>query len=287
MKKPGIFLILVISTLLTGCSNESKEFSQDQVANATNLKEKAVVEDLSQYFKGYDASFLIYDKNKNEYIIHNEAKSQKRVSPCSTFKIVNSLVGLEANVLVDENTTFAWDGTQYPNDAWNKDQTLASAVSSSAFWYFQKVASSVGREKMQSYLDNIGYGNKDISGGITQFWQQSSLKISPREQVEVLKRIYAYQIPISKKNIDTVKKILVLSKDNNAVLSGKTGSGLKSSRFVQQGQDDHYVIGWFVGYLEKNNNVYFFATNIEADKNAMGSMAKEITLKILKDKGLL
>ena len=140
---------------------------------------------------------------------------------------------------------------------------------------------------MQNHLNKVNYGNKDISGGINQFWEQSSLKISPREQVEMLKRIYTYQIPISKENVDIVKKILVLSKENGAVLSGKTGSGLKGNgRFIPQGADDGYIIGWFIGYIERDNNVYYFATNIEGEKDANGGKAKEITLKILKEKKL-
>lgn len=248
--------------------------------------EKVKAEDLSKYFVGYEGCFVLFDKNNNEYTVFNEPKSQKQVSPCSTFKVVNALVGLETKVLTDENTTFKWDGTIYSNRAWNNDQTLSSAISNSTFWYFQQNASKIGLDRMQDYLNRINYGNKNLSGGITEFWQQSALKISPREQVEILKRIYAYQVPISKTNIDIVKKVLVLSNENGTALSGKTGSGLKNGKFLPQGKDDEYVNGWFIGYVERNNNVYFFATNIEADKKATGSVAKDITLRILKDKAL-
>lgn len=276
MKKVGFLLCIIFILFTVGCSNTSVNLTKN---------EKISKEDLSGYFAGYDSCFVLFDQNKNEYSIYNEPKSQKQVSPCSTFKIMNALIGLESKILADENTTFKWDGTDYYNEVWNKDQTLASAITNSTFWYFQKSASKVGADSMQSYLNKVGYGNKDISGGITQFWEQSSLLISPKEQVEMLRRIYSYQIPISKRNIDIVKKILVLSKENGAVLSGKTGSGLKGSgRFIQQGSDDGYIIGWFVGYVEKDSNVYYFAVNIEGEKDAYGGKAKEITLKILQDK---
>ncbi len=280
MKKVVLLICIIVTVLATGCRNSNTS------ANL-NKDEKIFKEDLGSYFTGYDGCFVLFDQNKNEYLIYNESKSQKQVSPCSTFKIMNALIGLETKVLTDENTTFKWDGTAYQNEAWNKDQTLATAITNSTFWYFQQNASKVGSDRMQSYIDKVDYGNKDISGGITQFWEQSSLKISPREQVEMLKRIYTYQMPISKGNIDIVKKILVLSKENGATLSGKTGSGLKDvGRFIPQGIEDGYVIGWFIGYVEKDDNVYYFATNIEGEKDAYGGKAKEITLEILKDKKL-
>ena len=136
---------------------------------------------------------------------------------------------------------------------------------------------------MQDYLDKINYGNKDISGGITKFWLQSSLKISAKEQVDILRQFYDDLLPFSKRNIDIVKEIIVQSEDQGAKLSGKTGSGSKTN-------SDKNINGWFVGYVEKDEDVYFFATNIEANdssnKNVGGQEAKEITLKILKDKGI-
>ena len=280
MKKVAFLICAIVTVLATGCSNGNTSVSSSK-------NEKILKEDLSSYFTGYDGCFVLFDQNKNEYSIYNEPKSQKQVSPCSTFKIMNALIGLETKVLTDQNTIFKWDGTAYQNEAWNKDQTLAAAITNSTFWYFQQNASKVGSDRMQSYIDKVDYGNKDISGGITQFWEQSSLKISPREQVEILKRIYTYQIPISKGNIDIVKRILVLSKENGATLSGKTGSGLKGiGSFIPQGTEDGYIIGWFIGYVERDNNVYYFATNIEGEKDAYGGKAKEITLKILKDKKL-
>lgn len=275
--RKALTVILIFSILISsGCSNISN-FS-------SNLKNKKVTEeDLSKYFTGYEGCFVLFDKNKNEYVIYNQPKSKKQVSPCSTFKIVNSLIGLETKVLEDENTTFKWNGTKYPIESWNKDQTLKTAVSNSAVWYFVYIVSQVGEEKMQDYLTKFNYGNKDISGGLTKFWLQSSLKISPMEQVDVLRKFYDYQLPASKKNVDIVKNVITLSNENGIKLSGKTGSGGSSI-------SDKYINGWFVGYVEKDKNVYIFATNIEttnsSDKNAGGWVAKEITLKILKDKKL-
>ena len=244
--------------------------------------------DLSNHFTGYDGAFVLLDKNNNEFIIHNKEKTHKRVSPCSTFKIVNALIGLDAGVLTDENTLFSWDGSDYKSKIWNQDQQLSSAIVNSTFWYFQENARRIGSDKMQDYINRLDYGNKDISGGLTQFWEQSSLKISPIEQVKILSKIYSYNTPFSQRNVDIIKNILVISNENRNILSGKTGSGLKDSgRFITKNQDDGYVIGWFIGVVENENNTYFFATNIEGDKNAYGGKARAITLKILKEMGIL
>lgn len=237
-----------------------------------------IYEDLNTYFAGYDGCFVLYNPENNIYTIHNKDKSIKRLSPNSTFKIYNSLIGLESGVLKDENTMFKWDGRSYNIESWNRDHTLASAFANSVVWYYKMVASQIGEKKMQEYVDKIVYGNKDISGGIDKFWLQSSVEISPMEQVELLRKMYYYKLPFAKENIDIVKKIMILSSENDTVFRGKTGSGAK---------DNEYINGWFVGYVELEGKVYFFATNIEADKNAGGKQAKEITIRILKDKDLL
>ncbi|MBC8059774.1 MAG: class D beta-lactamase, partial [Clostridiaceae bacterium] len=232
MKMLEFLLFAFVLTSMIGCSNVIKESSVKNSSNpSTELKEsnevieKVINEELDKYFTGFDGCFVLFDQNKGEYSIYNEAKSKKEISPCSTFKIVNSLIGLETNILQGESTTFKWDGTKYQIESWNKDQTLKSAVSNSVVWYFQKVSSQVGKEKMQEYINKFNYGNKDISGGLTNFWLQSSLKISPKEQVDMLRKFYEYQLPASKANIDIVKNVITLSNENGIKLSGKTGSG--------------------------------------------------------------
>lgn len=271
-------LIILVLPLLIGCVNTSKDTSSNSSQEVKKDNEKTEIiseQDLSKYFSGYNGCFLLFDQKKGEYIIFNKAKSEKQISPCSTFKIVNSLIGLETNVLEDENTTFNWDGTKYPIEDWNKDQSLSNAVANSVVWYFQIVASKVGEERIKDYINKIGYGNEDISGGITKFWLQSSLKISPREQVDMLKNMYNYKLPFLKRNVDIVKKVLKISEKDGIILSGKTGSGTIENKGVN---------GWFTGYVERDDNVFFFATNIEAEDKANGVIAKEITMQILKDK---
>jgi beta-lactamase class D len=274
--KKIILLTVLLLTAAASYARTSNSFDQKN--------EKVKVEDLSNYFAGFNGCFIIYNSSDG-YTVYNKEKCVKRIAPCSTFKVINSLVGLETRVVADENTVFKWDGTKYPIEAWNKDLDMASAIKISAFWYYQLIAKGAGESQMQLYLNKLGYGNADISGGITMFWQQSSLKISPKEQVDILYNIYNYKAPFSKRNIDILKKIIRLDTKNNSILYGKTGSGYSAARFLPL-PGDELVNGWFIGFVEKDNNAYFFAANIEAEKNAAGYKAKEITLNILKDKNI-
>ena len=173
---PRVIIGLVLITLIyigykgiiqVQNSKNNKDTNTQQTSNTNSLKQKKeatyVYEDLSAYFAGYDGCFVLYDPENNAYKIHNKEKSTKRLSPNSTFKIYNSLIGLESGVLKDENTMFKWDGTKYEIESWNRDHTLASAISNSVVWYYKKLASQVGEKTMQEYIDKIGYGNKDIS----------------------------------------------------------------------------------------------------------------------------
>ena len=236
--------------------------------------------EVEKYFAGFSGTFVLYDEANDRYTIFNEPQSGKRLSPCSTFKIYNSLIGLETGVLDQEDvyTLVKWAGTEYTFPAWNHDQTLASATRDSVVWYFQDLAKKIGAERMQANLDKIGYGNRDISGGLTTFWLRSSLQISALEQVDLLHKMYAGQLPVSATNVEVVKRNITLSDDNGRRLMGKTGSGLA---------DGKWKLGWFVGCAEYNGQRYFFAVNIEAEDGAYGGKAREIAKSILKDLGIL
>jgi len=275
----GIWGILLF--LLFGCfmlTNPKGTSEAAQTGKPPKLNQNIVYEDLSRYFQGYDGTFVLMDMEKDHYQVYNNVNSQKRVSPDSTYKIISSLVGLETGVLTDKNTQLKWDGTLYPFEPWNKDQTLASAIAFSVSWYFQEADAMVGKTRIENYLKQIGYGNYDLSGGIHDFWIESSLEISPLEQVDMLKKLYTYKMPFSRRNVDIVKNLIKVSEQDKVALYGKTGTGIVNGNSIN---------GWFVGYVESNGHVYIFAANIQGKEGADGANAKNITLSILKDKNIL
>ena len=230
--------------------------------------------DLSTYFGEYEGSFVLYDLENDAWSIHDMEHATLRVAPNSTYKIYDALFGLEEEIITPENSFIAWNGETYPFEAWNADQTLQSAMNSSVNWYFESVDEQLGAANISNYIEEIGYGNENISGDFSTYWMESSLKISPIEQVELLTRLQNNSLGFAPENINAVKDAICLCASDAGTFYGKTGTGRVD------GQD---VNGWFIGYIETVDNTYFFATNIGADSDATGGNATEITMSILSD----
>jgi beta-lactamase class D len=257
-------LIVFILFMVTACSPSTPQ--------RTAIEE--VKPEMGKYFEGFDGAFVLYDLNGNRYVRYNSQRCAERLLPASTFKIMTALIGLETGIIPDENYVIPWDGTQYENSTWNQDHTLKTAFQNSVVWYYQEVARRIGRERMQQYIDTVGYGNQDMTGNLDSFWLDGAIRISADEQVEFLKKLYQDDLLFSSRSMALVKEIMLLESDKVHQLSGKTGSGLA----------DNLYIGWFVGYEEVNENVYFFATNITStDPETNGHKAKQISQEILKD----
>ena len=240
---------------------------------------------LNNQFKNTTGAFVLSDLKNKQNLRYNKERCNQRFSPESTFKIPNSLIALETGVIKDENIVTTYDKEKHPAESWwpktwSQDHNLRSAIKNSVVWYYQEIAKKVGKDNYNKYLKQFQYGNEDVSGLIDQFWLSSSLQISPNEEVEFLKRFYKGELAVSKRTTDIVKDILVLEKTDDYKLSGKTG--------LSSQQDDGKRLGWFVGYLEKKDDVYFFATNLEdTSREALIPKRLEITKRILRELGLI
>jgi len=261
-----VFLQIPMMAVLAGTDDDSFSFQADSV----------LYTDLSNFFRGFEGSFVLYDLEAGVYTIHNRDMSVTRVSPNSTYKIFSALIALDTGVLDRDNTVQTWDGTVHSFEAWNQNQNLASAMQYSTNWYFQNMDVQIGVGELYRYLSQLAYGNTNLSGGITDFWIESSLRISPVEQVRVLRDFYQSNTIFEAAHIDTVKDVLRLSENSGAVLSGKTGTGIVNG---------HFTNGWFIGYVENADGTFIFATYIQG-ADAGGSVAAGITLEILEDKGI-
>lgn len=275
----GSFIGKIALVLLLGCLVlTNAKLATSEAQTGSNEQASTVYEDLSSFFDGYDGTFVLLDLEKDHYSIYNKVNSEKRISPDSTYKIVSSLMGLENHVISLADNRIVWDGTSYLIEQWNRDQTLTSAMQYSVNWYFQRLDAAAGKGRIESSLRTIGYGNHDLSGGIHDFWIESSLKISPIEQVEILKRLYNDELPFSRENIGFVKDTIKVFAQDGVALYGKTGTGDVNGKLIN---------GWFVGWVERQGKVFVFATNIQASDRADGANAKKITVEILKNKGIL
>ena len=272
-------IVLLVAVLVNGCGGTPAVTAPGRPGPAATPAAE-VKPEWQAYFQGNTGAFVLYDLNRNRYARYDPARCATRFLPASTFKILNSLIGLETGVIPDENYVIKWDGTHYDIAAWNQDHTLKTAIRDSAVWYYQELARRVGSEKMQHYVDAAGYGNRDISGPLDAFWLEGGLRISADEQVEFLKRLYRGELPFSQRSMDIVKEILVLEQSGDYRFSGKTGSVQRVTPHV----------GWFVGYLEAKGDVYIFALNDESanpDGFATGEQAKKFAWSLLQSEGLV
>jgi len=253
MKTKLTLLVLLISSSL---------FSQN-----SKLELKIEFINLNQHYKSFAGSFVLLDLKSGDYKIYNDSISKTRYSPCSTFKIANSLIGLESGVAMDENYIIKYDSIKNPSEPWMlekepfkywmQDHTLKTAIKNSVVWYYQEMARRIGKENMTKHLNQMDYGNNDISSGIDNFWLCGSLKVSAREQVDFLNKLYKKQLPgFSSKNVEIVKSIMLYESNRKYKLYGKTGGG-----------DcwENKVVGWFVGFVETDAAKYAFAMNILVD----------------------
>ena len=274
-KLKGLTAFILIAILILGLTPFISTYAADESRYQwKSSSENISYVDFSKYFGKYEGSFVLYDLENDIWSIHDIEHATLRVAPDSTYKIYDALFGLEEGVITPEDSFIAWNGKNYPFETWNSDQTLQSAMTSSVNWYFQAIDEQLASTNIRNYIQQIGYGNENVSGRLSTYWLESSLKISPVEQVKLLTKLQNNSLGFSSENINAVKDAICLSSSDAGTFYGKTGTGRVD------GQD---VNGWFIGYIETADNTYFFATNIGADSDATGGNATEITMSILSD----
>lgn len=301
MKKVKGIATVLLSVMIAGCSNANSEQQEDNgvaieqqtaeenqnIQSTEIVKENEIsvvtdnIVDYSEYFQGISGCAVIYDESSNTYSLYNKEKCEKEVSPLSTFKIVSALAGLENNVLESQTSTMEYSGVKYPIDTWNSNLTLKEAFEASCVWYFRQVVDMVGQEDIHAMLKEIQYGNCDISewnGSETNplpelngFWLDSSLEISPKQQVVTLNYIFGSDNNYNADSLEELKGIMYIAELDNGCLYGKTGSGADGK-------------AWFVCFMEKDDNKIYCAIYLDDIQNKeaiSGNKAKEIAISIL------
>lgn len=221
---------------------------------------------LGRYFEGENGCFILYDANKGKIIdLYNPSHCSKRVSPESTFKIALSLMAFDKKV-IKQDSVFKWDGVKRGLPAWDQDQTPYTWLKNSAIWVSQRITPVLGKNAINNYLKIFNYGNQDFSGdpgknnGLTTAWLSSSLKISGYEQIQFLENLFFNKLSVSQKAMINTKSNMYLETSNNGwKLYGKTGTEFKPIQAING--KNSLQGGWFVGFVEKNNENYIFVFN--------------------------
>ncbi|ANE48683.1 beta-lactamase [Paenibacillus swuensis] len=235
-------------------------------SNAGNAESKRLQVD--HLFQTTDGTIVIKNLRTDKTYTYNPERSETRYTPESSFKIPNALIGLEEQAVADEYEVKRWDGVVRAFETWNRDHSLASAMRQSAIWFYQDLARYIGPVAMQRHVDEMQYGNRDISGGIDTFWLNSSLKISAREQVDFIEDLVEETLPVQKQHMKTVKRMMIAEEQDEYTVHGKTGTRLSDMG-----------LGWFVGYVETDKDTWVFATNVDSS----GTVARNITMDCLED----
>jgi beta-lactamase class D len=248
--------------------------------------------DFAKVFEGRDGCFELYDLRANELVVRfNPDRCAQRTSPCSTFKVPLALMAFDDGILVSESTSMKWDGKKRSRDVWNRDQTAKTWMQNSVVWFSQRLTPMLGMDKVKSYLAGFDYGNQDMTGGLTIAWLDSSLAISPDEQMTFWRRFWREELPISKHAFVVTKKITFVEKSSAGwTLHGKTGSG-GADAIGPNGDASLWTIGWFVGHVSRGDREYLFVTSYTdplapSDGRTPGGIARDITKQILKSMGL-
>lgn len=257
-------LLFAASLFLSGCASKNSA--------RTNLER-----DWSSHFGEFDGCLVIYDATADTFTRYNPRRAAKRFGPCSTFKIPNSLIALDAGILDDAEDVFRWDGVVRDRTELNRDHSLRSAYQNSVVWYYQEIARRVGESRMAEYLKKFDYGNLDMSGGLTEFWLNSSLKISADEQVRFLNDLRLRRLPISEHAMSVMlDDVMIADKGTGWIYRGKTGS----AKIEGSG------LGWWVGMVERGDRAWVFAANMNGP-DGYGPKVRRIVEGILREEQIL
>ncbi len=245
-------LTLAVSCFLSSCTRQQDAEQRD---------------DFKKYYDSFqvEGSFVLLDHSSARTLFYNQSQFNEPFSPASTFKICNSLIGLQTGVIPDENYVIPWDSV-VRNPLWDADHDMKTAFQNSTVWYYQEVARRVGSVRMKHWLDAAHYGNADTTGGLDSFWLSGGLRISPKQQIEFLKALHDYTLPFSKRSIDIVKKMMIVKDTLGYVVRAKTGWGIHGAQDV----------GWFVGYVESKDKLYYFANCVQIKSDVLNDVKRAI-----------
>lgn len=222
--------------------------------------------------RGVSGTALILDEQANHYLVFDRTRAQTPFIPASTFKVFNALVALDTGAVKDEYEVIRWDGVTREFDGWNRDHSLASAMQFSAVWFYQEMARRAGAQRMQKWLDKVGYGNRDISTGIDNFWlTDGSMRINAMQQIDFLRRLAHGELPFSPRAQEAVRRITIVAAAPDYIEHRKTGWG------GRRDASNHRVdLGWYVGWIERGGRRWFFALNIDMPQGGDDTPKREI-----------
>lgn len=250
-------LKLSLITLVTLVSFKSTESLPITKVSSSNDEPERIVESKLQDLlveANVSGVIVLYDFNQKKMYSNNFQEASIARIPASTFKIPNTLIGLEIGIIDPDSTVFVWDKQPRALKNWEQDLTIKDAFHYSCVPCYQEVARNIGVLSMNQYITQFDYGNMVVdSTSIDSFWLSGPSSISALEQIDFLVRFEMNQLGLSDKTNDSAQKIMIIEQENGYTLRGKTGLSTA----------DGMTVGWFVGYLESEKDLVFFSTQVQ------------------------
>jgi beta-lactamase class D len=246
-----IFITVSLLALIVACA-QGRKLPNTYVRSKEPVKFQKI--DLDDLFEGKNLSgqVLIYDESSNQYTSSDFDMARRKFIPASTFKIPNSIIGLETGV-IDENYIFKYDNNPRTYERWNKDMGLRDAFQLSCVPCYQELAKKIGFERMKAGLDSLAYPGMVVNKEtLDNFWLTGDSEISSLEQVDFLRRLITKQFNLKESTRETMERVMARDTTLQGIRYAKTGWG------SFEGKD----LGWFVGYIQKPKNRIYFATLI-------------------------
>jgi beta-lactamase class D len=247
-------LLIVLAVFIPLCSVSARSYRE--------------APELAKYFadKGVQGTFALLDLATDTVVVWNEARAKERFTPASTFKIANSLIGLDTGAVKSVDEVLPYGGKPQRFKHWERDMHLRDAIKASNVPIYQELARRIGLERMRASVKKLGYGNMEIGNVVDRFWLDGPLAISAVEQTEFLGRLVEGKLLVNPEATRAVKEITLLEKTESYELHGKTGWQV----------DEKRQIGWWVGWVERDGKFYPFALNI--DMKGEDDAAKRVPL---------
>jgi len=264
----------LVSSIIIAVSISCNAQAKQQI----DSEQATIADEIAAIFESQnvEATLVVVSSDGKTQHTYNPVRAKTRFSPASTFKIVNTLIALEAGMVNSTASAFQWDGKNRGIASWNNDQTLSSAFQVSCVWCYQEIAREVGAEQYHSTLKKLGYGNQQVGEQVDLFWLNGTLQISAIEQVELLSQISNYSIEFERKNLEILRTIMRNKETRDYALYEKTGWATTKPG-----------IGWYVGFIEKGDDRWHFAMNMRVDNAQQAKLRKPLTIQALQKLGVI
>jgi beta-lactamase class D len=248
------------------------------MVSATSFRESPELEKVFQN-NGVVGTFVLFNPSADSdtMLVWNEERAKKRFIPASTFKIANTVIGLQYGAVKNVDEVLPYGGKPLRVKEWERDMGLREAIKMSNVAIYQELARRIGLERMRDGVKRLNYGNMDIGKFVDQFWLDGPLEISAVEQTEFLNRLLSRKLRIKEDVIEAVKEITLQEKTDAYALHAKTGWCASTKP----------QIGWWVGWVERDNQIFPFALNIDMQSDEDAAKRVPVGRECLKALGML